>query len=613
MRMIAMTVYSVMVATGFMSVSVACWADEVYHPVNSTMADKTVRLTGHDLSIDELVQIARNGAKVAITQELRDGAADSFGLILEAQAEGVPVYLFNRNAGSGRETVSLHGAPDSPEYKAEIARRYDSASGSTAGTFEGFGFGEEIHDEEVGRAMLAVDLNNMRYLAASPAFVQGIADLLNNGVTPAVYWRGAIGEADFVPTGAALRGRGFAYYRGVRMPASEALAKAGLKPIKFEGADGNLITTSALTAGFAALLVHDFRELLEWHDLIWSMDLTGMNGSIGPLSMPVQATRPFAWPNYAAARVLDMLKGSYVFNGEYRIIQDPESLRATVWRDGGVWQAWARLRDSTLIQLNSTDHNPTVRPDVAPTDSWELATPQLMKYYVKGGKYSNGKHGYILSNSDWDPYPLVDDVEALPVALVNLMVAVVQRMHRFEDPFFTVTDATTVLKTRSGPGGASGAGGGGGGGGIADALWQELKPLANPIPPDGVTADKGVGDLDAVPMLKLMRLKHAMDVSRDILAQDLLNAAFWMDIRKLEKPERTFGPAPNAVWTSYREVVPFRGNPSAPAREDSVGNVTVNFLKTNTPDRFYNSTSIVMPGGNDPKPPLAQPRPNTAN
>jgi histidine ammonia-lyase len=193
------------------------------------------------------------------------------------------------------------------------------------------------------------------------------------------------------------------------------------------------------------------------------------------------------------------------------------------------------------------------------------------------------------------------------------MVAVVQRLHRFEDPFFTVTDAAAVLNTRTGSGGTSGAGGGGGGGAIADALWQELKPLANPIPPDGVTADKGVGDLDAVPMLKLMRLKHAMDVSRDILAQDLLNAAFWMNIRKLEKPERTFGPAPNAVWTSYREVVPFRGNPSGRAPEDSVGNVTVRFLKTNAPDRFYNSTAVVMPGGNEPKPPLAQPRPNNAN
>jgi histidine ammonia-lyase len=582
-----------------------CWSAEVYQPINPTMIDRTIVLTGHDLSIDQLVQIARYGARVEISPELRAGAADSFGLMLEAQAEGVPVYLFNRNPGSGREIVSLRGSPDSVEYKAELSRRYTGAFGA----FRASSFGEEIPDEEVGRAMLAVDLNNMRYLAASAAFVQAIADVLNHGVTPAVHWHGAIGEADFVPTGALLAGYGFAYYRGVRMPASEALAKAGLKPITFEGADGNLVTTSALTAGFAALLVHDLRELIEWHDLIWSMDLTGMNGSIGPLTMPVQATRPFAWSNYAAERVLDMLKGSYVFNGEYRPIQDPESLRATVWRDGGVWAAWARLRDSALIQMNSTDHNPTVRPDVSPGDSWELATPQLMKYYVKGGKYSSGKHGYILSNSDWDPYPLVDDVEAFPVALVNLMVAVVQRVHRFEDTFFTVTDAESVLKTRSGPGGASGAGGGGGGGAMVDALWQELKPLANPIPPDGVTADKGVGDLDAVPMVKLMRLKHATDVSREILAHDLLNAAFWMDIRKLEKPDRTFGGAPNAVWASYRKVVPLRSDKNETALQESVEDASLRFLKTNAPEHFYSSSSVLMPGGSDPKPPVAEPRP----
>ena len=608
MRAMRKTLCHLLIAIAATYPSMVCWSAEVYRTIDPTMADRTITLTGHDLSIEQLVQIARYGAKVAISPELRDGAADSFGLMLEAQAEGVPVYLFNRKPGSGREIVSLRGSPDSAEYNAELSRRYDG----TSNAFRASSFGEEIADEEVGRAMLAVDLNNMRYLAASSAFVQGIADLLNRGVTPAVHWHGAIGEADFVPTGTLLAGYGFAYYKGIRMPASEALTKAGLERIKFEGADGNLVTTSALTAGFAALLVHDLRELIEWHDLIWSMDLTGMNGSIGPLTMPVQATRPFAWANYAAQRALDMLKGSYVFNGEYRVIQDPESLRATVWRDGGVWQAWARLRDSTLIQMNSTDHNPTVRPDVSPSDSWELATPQLMKYYVKGGKYSHGKHGYILSNSDWDPYPLLDDVEAFPVALVNLMVAVVQRMHRFEDTFFTVTDAQTVLKTRSGPGGVSGAGGGGGGGAIVDALWQELKPLANPIAPDGVTADKGVGDLDAVPVVKLMRLKHAMEISRAILAQDLLNAAFWMDIRKLERPDRTFGSAPNAVWTSYRELVPFRATDKGPPQE-SVEDVSVRFLETNVPDHFYNASSVVMPGGNDPKPPLAQTKAVTTN
>jgi histidine ammonia-lyase len=579
----------------------AAWATQPYRTIDPRMAGQTVTLTGHDLSIEQLVAIARYGAKVQLSPEARQGAAASFGLILEAQAEGVPVYLFNRSPGSGRENVSLKGDPDSPEYKSELERRYAGPG------FAEIGFGEDIPEEDVGRAMLAVDLNNMRYLAASPGFVQGIVDLLNAGVTPAVQWRGAIGEADFVPTGTVLRGRGIAYYKGVRMPAAEALRKAGLKPVRFEGADGNLLTTSALTTGFAALLVNDIRQLLEWHDVVWAMDLNGMNGSIGPLSMPVQATRPFPWANYAAARALDMLKGSYVFNGEFRIIQDPESLRATVWRDGGAWQAWARLRDSTLIQMNSTDHNPTVRPDVSPEDSWELGTPQLMKYYVKGGKYSNGKHGFILSNSDWDPYPLVDDVEAFPIALVNLMVIVVQRLHRFEDTFFTVTDAQQVLKAHPGPGAATGAGGGGGGA-IADALWQELKPLANPVPPDGVTADKGVGDLDAVPMLKLMRLRQAVDVARDILGQDLLNAAFWMDIRKLEDPARNFGVAPMAAWQAVRSIVPFRQDPASPSPTASAGDLVSAFMAATPASSFYAAAAVAMPGGNEVTPPRAEPK-----
>ena len=182
------------------------------------------------------------------------------------------------------------------------------------------------------------------------------------------------------------------------------------------------------------------------------------------------------------------------------------------------------------------------------------------------------------------------------MALTNLMVAVVQRMHRFEDPFFTVADASQILKNHPGPEGASGTGAGGGGGMIADALWQELKPLANPIPPDGVTADKGVGDLDAVPMLKLMRMRQALDVSRDLLGQDLLNAAFWMDVRRLENPNRTFGPGPTMVWANFRKIIPFRDTstrPSFATRDD----LAVNFLQTNSPATFYPGNAIAMPVG----------------
>lgn len=592
---------SIGVAVALLGGAAAVDAQTPYRPIVATRASETVVLTGHDLTIDQLVAIARDGAKVEISDELRHGAAASFGLILQAQAENVPVYLFNRRPGSGREEASLQGDPDSATYKAEIARRYAITGPTNAPT----GFGDDIAEEEVGRAMLAVDLNNMRYLAASPQFVQGIADLLNRGVTPAVYWRGAIGEADFVPTGQALRGIGFAYFRGRKMPASDALRAAGLQPIRFEAADGSLFTTSALSAGFAALLVHDLQQTIEWHDLIWAMDLNGMNGSIGPLTMPVQSTRPFPWANYAAGRALDMLRGSYVFNGDHRIIQDPESLRATVWRVGSLWESWARLRDTVLIQLNSTDHNPTIRPGISPGDSWELSTPQMMKYYVRGGRWSNGMDGYVLSNSDWDPYPLVNDVEAAAIPLTNLMVAVVERFHRFEDTFFTVSDDRDVLRA-AGRSGSSGAGAGGGGG-VIDALWQELKPLANPVAPDGVTADRGVGDLDAVPMLKLMRLRDAIRVSQDILGQDLLNAAYWMDIRKIEKADRGFGAAPTAAWQALRRIVPLDGPPPASGPlGDTPSNLASRFLRETSPRSFYAGTAIPMPGGT-PVIPRAEP------
>ena len=318
-------------------------ASEAYRPITATTTNRTITLTGHDLTIDQVVDIARHGAKVAVSGEAMQRAADSFGLMLEAQHEGIPVYRFNRLAGSGREIATMTGDPDSAENTAKLAARHDARSG-TIGQGPFAGFGEDIPDEDIGRAMLAVNANIVTYEAASPAYIKGIVDLLNYGVTPAVHWRGAIGESDFVPVAATMTGRGFAYFKGLRMPAAEALAKAGLKPIHLEGNDEALGTTSALTAGFAALLVNDARELIEWHDLIWAMDLDGMNGNVGPLSMPVQATRPFPWANFAALRVLDMLRGSYVFDDEYRILQDAESLRATVWRDGGVWGAWARLR-----------------------------------------------------------------------------------------------------------------------------------------------------------------------------------------------------------------------------------------------------------------------------
>jgi len=281
-----------------------------YTAIASDMSGRTVTLTGHDLSIDQIVMVARHGARVALSDDARRREADNYGLLLEASAEGIPVYWFNRGSGDQRETVMFDGDPMSPTNRALIEKTQNSR-------FRGgalWGTGPEVSDEEIVRAMMVVRANALVYNAPSPQLAQMLLDLLNKRITPVVQSRGTLGEGDLAQlgnVGAAMVGAGEAYYQGVRMPADQALKRAGLAPIRPFAADDNALTSSnAYATGQAALLVHDAREALEWADVIYAIDLNGMNSSITPLSLVVQHDRPEVWLNWHAARILDMIKGS---------------------------------------------------------------------------------------------------------------------------------------------------------------------------------------------------------------------------------------------------------------------------------------------------------------
>ncbi len=546
-----------MPAAGF----AAAAAPPPYHAIAPTLSDRTVVLTGRDLTIEQVVQVARFGAKVALSPEARQRSADAYGLLLEAAAEGVSVYWFNRGSGSGRERFIFSGDPLSPENKKFLEARQLAVfrRGALAG------LGPEIADEEIVRAMMVVRANTMSFEAASPQLTQALLNLLNDRITPVVQSRGTVGEGDLGPftnIGAAMVGAGTAYLQGVRMPAAEALRRAGLQPlVPFGADDSELESTNSYATGQAALLLYDAREALSWADLTYAIDLNGMNSSVSPLAKPVQDNRPFKWLNWDAARVLDMLRGSYLFElDEKRIIQDPESLRASSIRQGSAWQAWAQLRDDVLIQMNSSDHNPAVRVGASPGDSWELATPQLRQFYVKGGPRSNGQHGFIFSNANWDPYPMANEIEAFTIALANLDVAVAQRMNRFTNVFFTVIPPPPEVPGEPGRFGVSQ------GSEIdATALMQEIQGLINPVPPEGNALIQTVEDLQTQTRLKVRRARQAVDDTIDLLAEDLLMGTYWLDLRKAQDPGRNFGLVPTGIWTAFRQVVPFKEDPNLPA------------------------------------------------
>ena len=562
--------------------SAAASTSPPYHAITPSMAQQTVVLTGRDLTIDQVVQVARYGAKVELSPEARQRSADAHALLLEAAAEGVSVYWFNRGSGSGRERFIFKGDPLTPANKRLLEERQLAIF--RRGAFSGLG--PEINEEEIVRAMLVVRANTMSFEAASPQLTQRLLDLLNDRITPVVQSRGTVGEGDLGPftnVGATMVGAGIAYYRGVRMPAAQALEAAGLAPlVPFGADDSELESTNSYATGQVALMLHDAREALSWADLIYAIDLNGMNSSVSPLAQPVQANRPFKWLNWDARRVLEMLKGSYLFElDDRRIIQDPESLRASSIRQGSAWHAWAQLRDVTLIQMNSSDHNPAVRVGASPGDSWELSTPQLAQFYVKGSARNHGQHGFIFSNANWDPYPMANEIEAFTIALANMDTAVAQRVIRFTSPFFTVAAASDESPGEPGRFHLTQ-------GSEIDvvALMQEIQGLINPVPPEGNALIQNVEDMQTQTRLKVVRARAAVEDTVDLLAEDLLTGTYWLDLRKSQNPARKFGASPTSVWTAFRAALPFDGVEPASATQP-IHEVAAAFIRSHAAASFY--------------------------
>ena len=548
-----------------------------YTAINPTAAGQTITLSGHDLSLEQIVQVARYGAKVQLSSEAQQREADNYGLLLEATAEGVPVYWFNRGTGAQRETVLFEGDATSPTNKpkleAEQLERFQL--GALAG------FAPEVDAEEIVRAAMVVRANEMTYNAPSPQVARMLLELLNKRITPVMQARGTVGEGDLAQLGniaGVMVGAGEAYYQGMRMSAAKALAQAGLKPIQPFAADENALTSSnAYATGQAALVVYDARRALSWADLIYAMDLDGMNSSITPLSLVVQCDRPETWLNWDAGRVMDMLKGSYLFDGDARIIQDPESLRASSIRTASAWEEWAALRDMVLFQANSSDHNPAVHVGLGPEDSWELATPQMMKFFVKGGPHSHGQHGYIVSNANWDPYPMANKLENFVIAVGNLDVAVMLRIDRFTSPFFTVVEASKVLPDI--PHDSDGY--------TPPDLQQEIQSLMNPVAPFGSAIESTVEDLQAQTRIKVQRARQAVATTLDLLGHDILQAAFWMDVRAKQQPGRDFGQAPTAAWQALRKAVPLQTAEQRVKATKADETLAAAFVHTTDPASFY--------------------------
>ncbi|SDL10779.1 HAL/PAL/TAL family ammonia-lyase [Natronincola ferrireducens] len=319
------------------------------------MEKTNIILDGKSLTIEDVDKVARRGAQVEISQEAMAKVEKARAFVFEMINSDTPVYGFNRGVGLNKDRQVVDRYYE--EYNRSLILSHCVAVDPAA-------------SEEDVRAILLARLNTLLlgYTGIQPAIVTMYKDFLNHNIHPVIPERGSIGEGDITclsHIGLAMIGEGDVYYKGFKIPAAEALEKAGLKPIVLGPKDGlAIVSSNALAAGPGAVVLKDVEDLIDMADIVYALTMEGFKGNVTPLDPSLYPIRPLPGQAVSAEGVRKYLEGSYLWlPGVSESLQDPLSLRGASQVHGSVRDALEYVKKYMDIQLNTTEDNPCVLVD----------------------------------------------------------------------------------------------------------------------------------------------------------------------------------------------------------------------------------------------------------
>jgi histidine ammonia-lyase len=510
-----------------------------------------VELDGRSLTIDDVVRVATRNAGVVIAPSALARVQRSFDLLLAAADVDIPIYGLNHGVGQNKDRTVFRGRLDaearrlSEEFNQRNLRATSAGAGPTAPVSR-------------VRAAMLIRLNTMLFgqTGARPRVAELYREFLNHGIHPLLPTRASVGEADITilaHVGLAMMGEGTVEYRGRHVPAAEALRAAGLPPLVPFGKDSLAIMSSnAYAAAVAVLAVHEADRVLEASLKVFALSLEALNGNVSPFLEPVYAIRPYGPQGDAAATIRSELHGSYLWSrSAQRALQDPLSFRTASHVIGGARQHLAALKALLLVQMNSSDDNPAVIPDIAPPGG---ASEQVLSYYVRTGPV----RGAVIPNANFEPLPWVLPLQSLNVALSHVSRSAAARITRLGAPEFTrlsrflAPDDTTLAYSAIQK--------------VYAALDAEIQALSVPVSKDSLPLAGDIEDTATNSVDAAARLRRIVEDLYYVVGIELMHAAQAIDLRRRGDPALQLGRGTGALYAAFRRVVPFldRDRPLTP-------------------------------------------------
>ena len=252
------------------------------------------------LTIDEVVRVARDGAPVRIAEQSLTEVRRTREVIRGLADDTEPHY----GVSTGFGALATRHIPVEKRHQLQRSLIRSHAAGS----------GPEV-EREVVRALMLLRISTLatgRTGIREETLTTYVA-MLNADIAPVVHEYGSLGcSGDLAPLShcaLALMGEGAVRdAHGERMPAADASAAAGIRPVELEEKEGlALINGTDGMLGMLCLAIADLRELLVVADVAAAMSVEGLLGTDDVFAADLHGLRPQPGQAVSAENIRKMM------------------------------------------------------------------------------------------------------------------------------------------------------------------------------------------------------------------------------------------------------------------------------------------------------------------
>ncbi|MCQ1851272.1 histidine ammonia-lyase [Neorhizobium galegae] len=472
----------------------------------------SIVLTPGSVSLRELQDIYWNGTPVRIDPLFDAGTEKAAARIAQIAAGNEPVYGIN--TGFGKLASIKIDSADVATLQRNLILSHCCGVGAPLA-------------ENIVRLIMALKLISLGRGASGVRLelVRLIEAMLGKGVIPLIPEKGSVGASgDLAPLAhmaAVMMGEGEAFYRGTLLPAAEALAKAGLKPVVLAAKEGLALINGTQTSTALALAgLFRAHRAAQTALVTGAMSTDAAMGSSAPFHPDIHTLRGHKGQIDAAAALRALLSGSVIreshLQGDERV-QDPYCIRCQPQVDGACLDLLRSVARTLEIEANAVTDNPLVLSD----DS-------------------------VVSGGNFHAEPVAFAADQIALAVCEIGAIAQRRIALLVDPALSYGLPAFLAKK---PGLNSGLM-------IAEvtsaALMSENKQMSHPASVDSTPTSANQEDHVSMACHGARRLLQMTDNLATIIGIEALTAAQGVELRK----PLTTSPELQKVIATIRSVVP---------------------------------------------------------